>query len=230
MTLQEAINNLKIDSEQISKSKLSTIVKNGDKCNSAFIVERGIVRVFYTDINDEESTIALLAEGDFFPIEVIFNRSETVMFEYASYTDARLIEFKVEEFRDELLHDGCLSCSVLDGFARQNISQSMQIQALTSGKVKDKICQFMQYLVLKFGEHLGGGIWEVDIALTQEDIALLAGVTRESASTTLSKLRKDNIISYDAGVYSVDIDKLREVSTTPEIDESVVSGESPLCE
>lgn len=62
---------------------------------------------------------------------------------------------------------------------------------------------------MRFGTSgLSKRLVKISIKLTQQDIAMLAGLSRETVSTELGKLRASHVVHVSQKVYTIDIMKL----------------------
>jgi CRP-like cAMP-binding protein len=55
---------------------------------------------------------------------------------------------------------------------------------------------------------MAGGWYSVGLRLTQQDVAALAGVTRETAAVELSRLKRKGIVRYGSFHYEVHLPSL----------------------
>ena len=66
----------------------------------------------------------------------------------------------------------------------------------------------LYYLLFRYGHEVKPGIYTVDLKLTHSVIASLVGLTRETTTNELTKLREQKVLTYSVHRYSVDRAKL----------------------
>jgi CRP-like cAMP-binding protein len=87
----------------------------------------------------------------------------------------------------------------------------MHIEALEQSKASDKILYTIHYLALFFGHDLRKDVVKIPLPITQQDIANLTGLTRETVGVELKKLLRLKIISRKDRSYIVLTGKLNEL-------------------
>jgi CRP/FNR family transcriptional regulator len=176
-----------------------------------YIIARGTVRVYSIDSHGEESNITFVSEGNAFPLEYVFDKSRASLYYYEAQTEVDIAVLTAEEFHREIEKDPIFARQVLEHVATQYIGAKIHIQALEQSKAEDKIHRILQFLVVRFGQMLSDEKWKIDLRLTQQDIARMVGVTRETAAAELGKLKKKDIIEYSSFTYTVDMKKLSQL-------------------
>jgi CRP-like cAMP-binding protein len=85
-----------------------------------------------------------------------------------------------------------------------------RVRTIENKESKDKISSIMQYLAKIAGNEQKHGKFKIELKLTHQDIAGLAGVTRETASTQLKKLEQGKVIETRNGYLVVDTSRLNQ--------------------
>ncbi|MBN1169019.1 Crp/Fnr family transcriptional regulator [Candidatus Woesebacteria bacterium] len=178
-----------------------------------FNLKKGFVKSYSLNEGGFELTINIYKPYSFFPItETLAGRTNTYFFE--AITDVivqkapthEVHEF-VKENSDVLFDLTKRISSGLEGFM-------VRTQYLIRSNSSQKVASSLVLLARRFGENTDEGKIKIAIPQTHEDIANLAGVSRETASIELKKLRDIKVISEKAKKYTVnDYDKLQELST-----------------
>ncbi len=84
----------------------------------------------------------------------------------------------------------------------------MRINALEQSKANEKVLSTIHYLALRFGRDIRPHRVEIQLPLTQQDLANFMGLTRETASMELKKLQKKGVINYSNQRYIVNTNTL----------------------
>lgn len=187
--------------------KGQTVLYQGEVPRSIYVLESGVVRSYAITGNAEEKTVALYGDKDFFPVGWMFGISPVALFYYSCMTSCRLRVIRRSEFLEAVKQD--INNDSLHSVANMYISSQLHVQALGQTHSQDKILRTLQYLAIRFGDT--GKKQEnitVSLQLTQEDIAKIAGITRETTAIELNKLKKQGIFSVKTKRYTINMPKL----------------------
>lgn len=197
--------------------RLRTILYQGEVPKSVYIIKKGVIRAYNIAENGEERNVELLSDGDVLPMPWVFNISNATLYYYDAFSDVQLYVLSKEHFR-EIVQKHDLEGDLLQLAARRYAATTMHINALLQAHAQNKIAQGLQYLALSHGTRLGSGKYRVNIRLTQQDLANLVGVTRETAAVELNKLRDKGVIEYRSFTYTVDYEALIRATGSDEFD------------
>lgn len=197
--------------------RMRTILYQGEIPKSVYIIKKGVIRAYNIAENGEERNVELLSDGDILPLPWIYNVSNAVLYYYDAFSDVQVYVLSREHFF-ELVEKHKLTQEVLHLTARRYTASTMHINALLQAHAQNKIAQGLQYLALSHGTKLGSGKFRVDIRLTQQDLANLVGVTRETAAVELNKLRDKGVIQYRSFTYTIDYEALIRATGSDEFD------------
>lgn len=101
---------------------------------------------------------------------------------------------------------------LLDYFTTNYAASLIRINALEQPKARDKLIYTLYYLCQRFGKYSAQkNRVEIPIALTHQNFASLVGITRETTAVELSKLKKQQVISYRQQKYTINLEKLTEL-------------------
>jgi CRP-like cAMP-binding protein len=93
---------------------------------------------------------------------------------------------------------------ILDYFVTNYTSILMRVTALEQSRARDKIILTLYYLLFRYGKQTKPGKFTINLALTHNVIASLVGLTRETTTTELSKLKKQKVVQYSHHTYTID--------------------------
>jgi CRP-like cAMP-binding protein len=169
------------------------ILNAGDRLDYLYYVEKGIVRSFYIDEEGNELTINLLKVKGIFPLSSVIAGKENI-YDFQAFTN---VEVKVTRTSDFLkyLENNCTLRGVLLGrFARGLEGYLVRSFFLIKGSAMQKVASTFIMLSSRFGKNTKDGIL-IDLPLTHQNIADLAGITRETASIQIEMLEKERLIT-----------------------------------
>ncbi len=171
------------------------------------IIQDGVVRAYNILSNGEERTIELLSEGDIVASHWAFGHAPATLYYYSAFTDVILQCLHRDEF-EKRLQDAQFARAVMESTARRLAASTMHVNALLQTYAGAKVAHGLQLLLLSSGKKLPNGMFKINIRLTQQDIADLVGITRETAALELNKLKTKKIIAYKGFTYTVNYEAL----------------------
>ncbi|HET8883866.1 MAG TPA: Crp/Fnr family transcriptional regulator [Candidatus Saccharimonadales bacterium] len=188
--------------------KGSILLYQGEIPRTAFIVRRGLVRVYTITTSGEERTIALHGKGDIFPLPWIFGEVTNTLFYYEAMSDAEVVTAPKANVLDVVMNDPALTAAILKFSINEYTALLLRITALEQSRAAEKIGLTLYYLIFRHSIEKTPGLFTIDIKMTQSMIASLVGLTRESTAVNLKLLKKKGVIHYSKFTYVVDKAKL----------------------
>ena len=171
------------------------IVLEQDWGESLFLIRDGLAKVRTYTADGDEVIMSLLGPGDVFgEMAALDGASRSA--DVVALTPLRLIKMRSAPFAALLAQQARFSLSLarLEAGRLRDLNQRF---ALQSGDATTRLLDALAYLARKSS---GGQDAQAEIpALAQREIALLAGLARETASRTLSKLRSRGTVTEENG-------------------------------
>lgn len=169
------------------------ILSSGNEIRSIYFIRSGIARSFYIDEKGNELTINLLKPFTFFPISTILAGKETA-YDFQAFTKVEANTAPVKDVLDLLESNNGFKNLLVKNFASGLEGYLLRSFFLIKGSAMQKVASTFLMLLGRFGKGDGDKGF-IDIPLTHQDIADLAGITRETASIQIGILMKDKMIS-----------------------------------
>jgi CRP/FNR family transcriptional regulator len=188
--------------------KGSILLYQGEIPRTAFIIRRGLVRVYTITTSGEERTIALHGKGDIFPLPWIFGEVTNTLFYYEAMADSEVVTAPKNYILDAVANDPELTSTILKFSINEYTALLLRITALEQSRAAEKIGLTLYYLIFRHSIEKSPGMYTIDIKMTQSMIASLVGLTRESTAVNLKLLKKKDIIQYSKFTYVIDKVKL----------------------
>lgn len=188
--------------------KHSILLYQGEAPRRAYVLLSGTVKVYSINTAGEEQIATFQVRKDLFPSPWIFHKSSTTLYYYEALTDCEVLLLARDDFHTVLSENPQLSASALDYFAANYTGMMMRVTALEQSRARDKIMFTLYYLMFRYGIEAKPGVFVVDLGLTHSVIASLVGLTRETTTTELSKLKLQKVVTYTAHSYTIYKDKL----------------------
>ncbi len=188
--------NLKI-LEKITKErpykKGSTIIVEGEKSENVYIIKSGKVKILKTSSDGREIILDIKGKSKIFAEVTLFDGGRN---------PATVVAM-----------EGCVILSINNGdleeIIKQNPDMALNIIKVLNKRLKEaqsriknmalndtyvRTAQVLISLMDKYGVEIESGDIELTLKLTREELAGLAGTSRETVSRALSQFSKDNAI------------------------------------
>jgi len=197
--------------------KKQIILYRGEATVSVYVVSKGVIRAYTLLNNGSEVIIALFGPGDFFPVNFDPSKAPVSLFYYETMDEGTVETFTISEFKT---YKEKLDSEDEDS-ARRYLSSLLHINALVQMTSLERLSHTLRYLALRFGKPLFGKIYtRIELKLTQQDLANLCNMSRETTNIELSKLRAKKIVTEKAKLYSVNMRELNNL-IDDEIDDTL---------
>lgn len=184
------------------------ILVQGEVPKSTYLIKKGVVKSYNLTSQGEEKPISFDIAGEQFPISWTFDKLKYAQFYYEAFTDCEVFCIPKQDFVAFIKQDVDLLYSFFDGFVSHYINNQMRINALEQSKAAAKVLYTIHFLCIRFGRELKDDTVQIELPLTQQDLANFMGLTRETTGIELKKLQRQGILSYRKQNYVVKTDKL----------------------
>ncbi len=175
--------------------KNNLILLEEDFGDTLFIIKEGSVKI--TRINEEgkEVILSILRDGEFFGEMSLFDgesRSANVI----AMEDSEVMIIKRSDFMEMLERYPKVAIYLLEELARRIRNSDRHIESLSLSDAEHRVGSAILRLAEDLGVHRAG-IVSVDDMPLQQDIANMAGTSRETVSRMLKMLEQKNLIERD---------------------------------
>lgn len=171
----------------------AAIFRQGDPHDGIFLIEGGLVRVFYTAPAGREITLAYWTKGNFCGGPEVFG-SGTHVWSGAAASDTNVLCFAGQTLRGLAERFPRLALGIIDGLAYKGACYSHLAQMLGTRPVTGRLAGVLEELARLYGRRTSRGI-EIEMPFTHDDLANMVGATRQWVSMMLAKLAGDGVIS-----------------------------------
>jgi CRP-like cAMP-binding protein len=203
--------------EKIAKSGLiqtykknAVILSEEDSGSALFVIVEGKVKISRSSNDDKEVILAILNESDFFGEMSLLDgmaRSATV----TAVEDSKLFMIQRPEFLDLLSKFPDVSVALLTELTRRLRAATMKIKALSLKDAEGKVATVLLQLADEVGK-IRQGVVEIDNLPYQQELANMAGTSRETISRTLHSFAKKGLVELDGSRLRItDYEKFKEL-------------------
>ena len=177
------------------------ICLSGEPAKKLFVVADGRVRLLRHSLTGKDILLDLLTSGEFFG--AISGLGNEVYPDTAqAHSPCCILEVDREAFQQVLKRHPSVALTVIDIMAKRLRMANEHVQQLSALAVDARIASLLLMLGAKFGEQQEVGVL-LQVPLSREDLAGMAGTTIESTSRVMSRFQKDGLIRAGRGWVAV---------------------------
>ena len=179
--------------QEVKFKKKETIIRADDNPAGVYYIKTGFVKMNSIFENGSELTLNIFKPGSFFPMVWAIGEVENSYF-YQTMSD--IVAYKAP--RDEVVNFINQQPDILyDLMKRILIGMDglfTNVQHLLYGNSYNRVASAVFIFAKRFGQKIGKDGVLIILPLTHQDIANMAGLTRETTSIALGQLKKRRII------------------------------------
>lgn len=192
------------------------ILYQGEVPRHAYILVSGIVKVYDIGNGGDEKIINFFSEGDLLPPAWVFKKAPVSLYYYDAFTPCTFYKVPRDELLKAFKDIPSITHFMFEHYATSFVGSLLEINALEQSKGSEKIIHMLQYLLMRFPGEEKGDWHKIELRITHQDLANMTGLTRETTSTELNKLRRKGIVEYANQHYSLNIPQLRSLLSSEE--------------
>ena len=205
--LLEKLNNF-FSRFKIQKYKKGEIlIRAGDDPSGVFYLKHGRVREYAISRKGEEIVVNIFKPPAFFPMSWVINQTPNVYF-FEALEDLELIRAPREEVIEFVKSEPEILYNLLSRVYIGTDGLLSRMTYLMSGSAYERLVAELIIIAKRFGEKNGR---EITVETSERDLASQIGMTRETVSREVKKLKAVGLISFSKKRLIVkDIGKLEE--------------------
>lgn len=188
-----------------------TIIQPGDEIKSIYFIESGHVSQQVISENGEDFILNIFKPGSYFPVSLALQGIKNEYF-YEALSD---VVVKKAPIKDVLLFLKNNQSAMEELLLRLSAGLNMlanKTEALIFGNANRKVAATLYFTAQRFGKKENNNKIIIDFPLTHKRIAAMTGITRETVSLEMGKLKKNKVVSYKGKrVTIIDIEKLHNI-------------------
>lgn len=182
---------------KISDTKNQNFYKRGDyifrEGNNMFgihFIQGGGVKLSTPSMNGREQVVRLASEGSILGARVLGN--DKYYFNAIALMDTNVCFIETALFRDALLANPELSYNLMLFFAYELRRTELRVKYHSQMNIREKVAESFVYLNEVFGTNAGS--LTLNVYLSRQEIAFIAGTTPEQVSRQLSDFEAEGLI------------------------------------
>jgi CRP-like cAMP-binding protein len=169
----------------------------GYQHDGIYIIEEGLVRVFYTAASGREITLAYWLAGNFVGGPEIFGVG-THVWSGTAARDTTGILLAGAELRSLVVRIPALSMGIIEGLIFKGSCYSLLAQMLGTRSVGERLVMVLQRLMRMYGVANEQGTM-IATPFTHDDLAHMVGATRQWVSMTFRRLAEQGVLRVSRG-------------------------------
>ena len=206
---EEVIEQVLMVGNKKTYAKDSVILVEEEVGTALFVIIKGKVKVSRSSSDGREVILSILSDSDFFGEMSILdgmNRSATVV----ALDDTELFIIQRKEFLDLLNKHPEITIALLSELTQRLRNADMKIKALSLKDAEGKVATVILQLADDIGKIRQGTV-EIEKLPLQQDLANMAGTSRETISRTLHSFAKKGLVELEGSKLKIiDYEKFRE--------------------
>lgn len=178
----------------VSFPKKHIIYAQGAKCDAAFYIQKGKVRLTVVSKTGKEATLGILSAGDFFGESCLTGQTLRVM-SAISMEDCRLMRIENDALKKVLHQEEAFS----DMFMAYLLARSIRYEEDLVDQLFNSSEKRLARILLLLARYGKEGIAETVVVpkVSQETLAEMVGTTRSRVNIFMNKFRKLGLIEYN---------------------------------
>lgn len=171
--------------------KGQVLILNGEKARSVHYLIKGTVKQYDVTYRGDEIVLNLFKPGAFFPMSLVLNEAESPYI-FEAESDIELRAGPPEETVEFLRTNPDVLLDLLSRVYRGTDALLGRITQLVDGSAKTRLCYELVLTAKRFGSDAEDG--SHTLAISEKDLAARAGLSRETVSRELQKLKELGLV------------------------------------
>lgn len=190
-----------------SFAKGEVLLYQGEVPASVYVVKQGLVKTYNLTHNGDVNILGFIVPLDVMPTSWAFGKTQNALFFYEAVLDTETYVIPKIDFKEQL-KDNETRSYLLDHYVSTYVGSMIRLNAMQYPRASEKIIHTLFFLSMRFGKSGSQSTVTLGIKLTQQDIADLLGLTRETTGIELNRLKKQGIVSFSKQTYTINRTKL----------------------
>lgn len=167
------------------------LIHEGSLNSNIIYLKSGLVKEFVKTSSNTEQILQIVKKYSYLGLPSLFG-DRVNHYSYAALEDIKVCYIEIGQFKKLIKENGEFAYEILVSVSRDSLNNfhrfMSQSQKKTYGKVADAILYFSRIIYENP---------EFEIPFTRQELADLIGISRESATRILLKLKEENILSVE---------------------------------
>jgi CRP-like cAMP-binding protein len=195
------------NSREAEFKKGDIIIHEGSLNSNIIYLKSGLVKEFVKAANEKEQILQIVKKYSYLGLPSLFG-DRVNHYSYAALEDIKVCYIDIAMFKQLIKENGEFAYEILVSVSRDSLNNFHRFMSQSHKKIYGKMADAMLYFSRIIYESM-----EFEIPFTRQELADLIGISRESATRILLKLKYDGILSLDDRLVKIkDLDLLQQIS------------------
>lgn len=187
------------------------VIKPDEVLESIYYIKSGYIKQSTISKTGEEFIVNIYRPGSFFAISLALHHKKS-SYSFETISDAELIKAPVQDIIGLLDTQPIIARELLGRITSGLNSLVSRMESLVFGSANQKVAAVLVQNAQRFGKKNGNSII-IELPLTHQQLASLTGLTRETVSIEMAKLKKIGVLNYKGkSITILNISALRSLS------------------
>ncbi|MGM0470728.1 MAG: Crp/Fnr family transcriptional regulator [Bacillota bacterium] len=170
-----------------------TIFFEGEEGQGLFLIKSGRVKLIKTIESGEEQILNIFKTGDIFAEVVLFDNEEYPA-TAITLEDSQISILRTKDMKRLIREIPEIAIEILGVMSKRLRRAQQTVKDMGLKNTKGKTASFLIYLAKEYGIGNSNQV-EINLSLTQQELANLIGSSRETISRVLSKFKEEELIN-----------------------------------
>ncbi len=187
----EWLNKISSQKNQLWYKKGSYIFREGEPIYGIYFIQHGGIKVVTTSLHGREQIVRLAKEG-----QILGHRGLRKTYYY--FNSVAIMDSLVCFVENELFYEACMNCpefaiNLIFFYASELRRAELRVKYQAQMNIREKVAMAFIYIYEAFG--MNPETKMLNISLTRQDIADIAGTTAEQVTRQLSNFESEKLIA-----------------------------------
>lgn len=176
------------DAKERTYAAGQTIIYHGDQPTQVAFVKSGAIKFYDIDSDGNEKILHIGGEGSIAPLFYSFEDKPAVDAYYATLCKTEVLLVPLVKFREKLRISPRFAAETLRWYATEMDHIVLRLKSMEKSSAKQKVFQALYYLSEQHSRQnpTKEGWYRINFPVTQQTLANLTGLTRETVNITLN--------------------------------------------
>lgn len=184
-------------------AKGEIIIIQDEEPLTGFALKQGVVKLCNVTRSGAEKSLSFIDINGLFPICWLYSKTKRALYYYEAHTDCELWIVDKKQFVSQIESNVKLACYMMNQYVQDCVAGTLQCNALAQTKASTKLAEMLRHLCLRYGKDTQVDHVCINIPFTQQQLANVVGLTRETTVIELDKLKRQHIIQVAKKYYTV---------------------------
>ena len=177
----------------------------GDPADRLWVVQAGQIKIVKHKSDGQENLLEVIMPGEVFGGAAILFPAHPAT--AVAMNETQTLSLERAEFLNLLRRCPEVALHIIDTLG-ERLRAAMKMRALAPERVEVRLANILLKLARKIGAPVDEGL-RIDISLSRQDLADMAGTTIETTIRIMSRFRKEGLVHTEPGGYIVITDRAR---------------------